>query len=410
MKKKWKVMITAGLALLVLASTVVPVLAQSEEEGTVSSGSVFRPGLAIVAPRAAQVGEKVGMTVFDRPNQEPVKDAGVWAFTREKAEAMQADIASIREADEAAEPDYESLANIYGTFLGYTSGSGKLQHTFDEAGWHLLVAIKQGYFPGRTGIAIGTIRRALAIEAPRMAPPGEEVTMTVFQRGTQEPIKDAGVWALTRENAEAMQADVASVMEADEVAEPDYESLANIYGTFLGTTNGSGQLKHTFDEAGFYVLVAVKRGYIPGRTGIAIRTIRQALAIDAPRAALVGEDVTMTVFQRGTLEPVKDAGVWAITREDADAMREEMDSLRDENGALTAEMDYESMMNIYGIFLGTTNGSGQLKHAFDEAGWYLLVAVKGGYIPGFAPIGIRAPSTMDTSNILTAPDSTISIR
>ncbi len=44
MKKKWKVMITAGLALLVLASTVVPVLAQSEEEGTVSSGLVFRPG------------------------------------------------------------------------------------------------------------------------------------------------------------------------------------------------------------------------------------------------------------------------------------------------------------------------------------------------------------------------------
>ncbi len=38
---------------------------------------------------------------------------------------------------------------------------------------------------------------SLAIVAPRIAPVGEEISMTVFLRANQEPFPDGGVWALT---------------------------------------------------------------------------------------------------------------------------------------------------------------------------------------------------------------------
>ena len=119
---------------------------------------------------------------------------------------------------------------------------------------------------------------ALAIQAPRRAPFGESVTMTVFQRGTEDPVKDAGIWAITRENAESLRERIAELREEDEnaIRELDWESLVSGYGFFLGTTHGNGQLKYAFTEEGGYLLIAIKPGYLPGRTGIAIRNIPEA--------------------------------------------------------------------------------------------------------------------------------------
>ena len=103
------------------------------------------------------------------------------------------------------EIDHESLVGAHGRLLGRTGSDGRLLHTFNEKGVHVLVAVNGGYLPGFTRINIGTMPRALAIEAPRRALPGESVTMTVFQRGTEEPIKGANIWAFTRENAEILK-------------------------------------------------------------------------------------------------------------------------------------------------------------------------------------------------------------
>jgi hypothetical protein len=214
--------------------------------------------------------------------------------------------------------------------------------------------------------------------------------MTVYQRGTGQPVEKAGVWAATRDKVEALKQDIAALRESDSVsaAEMDYESMANIYGIYLGHTDENGQLSHAFEEAGGYLLVAVKRGYIPGFAPIRIGDTPKALAIRAPQSAKVGEEVTMTVYQRGTGEPVEKAGVWAVTRDNVEALKQNMTALRENDTISAAEMDYESMANIYGIYLGHTDENGQLSHAFEEAGGYLLVAIKGGYIPGFASIRI----------------------
>jgi hypothetical protein len=155
MKRKWASIVAVLLAVMVLVSTAVPVLAQSEEE-TADSEAVLRAALAIMAPRRAPVGEAVTMTVFQRGTLDPVKDAGIWALTRDEAEALKAEIAGIREegGNGVRDLDHESLLRDHGTFLGTTHGNGQLKHAFDEAGWYLLVAVKEGYHPGRTPIAI----------------------------------------------------------------------------------------------------------------------------------------------------------------------------------------------------------------------------------------------------------------
>jgi hypothetical protein len=155
MKKKWTTIMAATLVLLVLASNASVALAQSEQEATDSVRPMFKPGLAIVAPRMYPVGEEAYMSVFDRPTQKPVKDATIWALTREQAEALKARLEELKESDTPTQDvDWESLVSSYGFSLGTTHGNGQLKYTFEEEGWYMLIALKEGYIPGRTGIAI----------------------------------------------------------------------------------------------------------------------------------------------------------------------------------------------------------------------------------------------------------------
>ena len=406
MKKKWSTIIATVLATVMLVTASVPALAESENvsaadaEPTVrvrqgqtvkiprkadptvrarqgqavkSRGTeppvIERHGLTIEAPRRAEPGETVTITVSERGSGDAVKDAAVWALSRQNAEALQAQIAGHKQLLEATDNgtppervDFEALVRVYGTFLGNTNGAGKVQYAFEEDSFYLLVALKPGYLPGRTGIAIKGMPQALAIEAPRRADPDETVTMTVTEKGSDKGVKDAAVWALTRENAEALRAEIEEIKSAGTDAAIDQEGLVSRYGFFLGNTNGAGKLQYAFEEEGFYLLVALKPGYLPGRTGIAIKTIPQGLAIQSPRKAEVGEEVTMTVVQRGGEKPVPDVAVWAL------------------------KLDLESLENVPGTFLGNTNENGELSYSFREAGLYLLLAKKTGYLPGLSPI------------------------
>ena len=97
----------------------------------------------------------------------------------------------------------------------------------------------------------------------------------------------------------------------------------------------------------------------------------------------------MTVFDRINHNPMEDAGVWALTRDNVETLKAEMQVLREDTSITAEEKDYEAVVGIYGDFIGRTDENGELTHAFDEAGAYLMVAVKKGYIPGFAPVFVR---------------------
>jgi len=223
------------------------------------------------------------------------------------------------------------------------------------------VAVAQ---PGLTSDVTPEVRPALAIKAPEVAGVGQWVTIKVVEENTGEPVPRAGVWAIDVNDLESETNDAEA-----------YASLAEKYGYFLGWTNRNGNVFHRFREAGRYVLVAVKDGFIPGFAQIAIRPLK-ALAIRAPDVAGVGQLVTITVYERYIGIPVPGAGVWAV------------DVNRIENASNDVEA-YASLAEKYGEFLGWTDRNGNVFHRFSEPGRYMLVAVKDGLIPGFAQIAIK---------------------
>ena len=380
--KKWQAILGTMVALVMTAS--VPLSSLAQNEAAAAAKPALSGSLAIVAPRSVPEGKEMSLGVFQRENQNQVPGAGVWALTREKAEEVKKAVSA---QTAAADIDYEALLGSHGSFLGRTGGDGRLVHTFRESGQYILVAAKKGYIPDFSPLAVrGAPVDVLVIKAPRMSPPGESVTISVTGKANGEPVEGAGIWALTREQAETLKSQIARVKPTDN-SSVDTEAQLNTHGIFLGRTHGNGELKHTFTGEGTYVLVTFKQGYMPGFTAIAIKNLPKALAIKAPQVSPVGETVTMTVTQRGTDEPVKDAGVWALTPTEAEALKARIAG----TNATTADIDIESTLHGSGIFIGKTNGNGEVKYKFDTAGRYVLVTAKQGYIPGYTGIAIIAP-------------------
>ncbi len=403
--KKWSIL--AGTALAVVTLTVaVPLtaFAQSEED-TAAVKPVVRDSLAIVAPRLVPVGKQISMSVFQCSDQSLVEGAGVWAVTQDKIEVLKKEAQKIQESNSAAEEKdkaYEAALNLHAFFIGKTDQSGKVWHAFKEQGKYLLVAVKWGYLPDFRPIAVGITPRALVIDAPKKAEVGEKITITVNEKGTGDGVKDAGVWALTREKAEALKAEMANKKNGDaDAVQAAVEQSLNVHGIFLGTTNGDGKLHYAFENAGGYLLVAVKRGYLPGLRPIAVGLTPKVLVIDAPSKAKVGEKIIITVNEKGTGNGVKDAGVWALSRTAAESIKQQLSSANKTTNGTALVASIEQTVKAQGIFLGTTNGDGKLHYAFDKAGVYVLVAVKQGYFPGLRPIVIGAAPQVSTEKSTT---------
>jgi hypothetical protein len=88
------------------------------------------------------------------------------------------------------------------------------------------------------------------------------------------------------------------------------------------------------------------------------------------------------------------------------SLKVDMDTLRQDTATAADEKDYESLMNIYGEYLGRTDERGNLTHVFSEEGAYLLVTVKKGYFPGWSPIKILSMPDEDGIREFRTDDST----
>ena len=272
--KKWQIILSIAAAVLVLAVTPLAILAQDQVTPRANSRAFFKGGLAIVAPGVVLSSQRMQLTVFLRINQRPVPNAGVWAVTGEKIEALKNEVKTLREQSgaNAAEADYEALATLYGVRLGRTDAKGRLTHTFNDPGNYLLVAFKKGYYPDFSGLAVRGLPKALVILAPRRASPGEPFTITVNQKGTKDGVQEAGVWAISEDDAQALKDKLAALREANKnnPDNVDWEAVLNDSAISLGQTNGDGQLNAELADQGKYLLVAFKKGYWPGYNGIAI--------------------------------------------------------------------------------------------------------------------------------------------
>jgi hypothetical protein len=270
--KKWQIILAATLALLVMVITPIAVLAaENNQPATTAVSPKWEGGLAIVAPRLAIVGQPMTMGVFLRSNQAPIAGVNVWAVTKESVTTLKSQFAPLRQnAANLADSDYEAILTPLGFKIGQTDGNGKLSYTFTAAGNFLLVAFKAHYVPDFSAMVVRNLPQVLGINTPRTSAPGESITISVFQKGTQIPVAEAGVWAVGKDKIADLQADVADIKAAGKAQTTDWDSVISLYGAKLGETDASGQLTATFDNAGGYLLFAVKSGYIPGYTGIRI--------------------------------------------------------------------------------------------------------------------------------------------
>ncbi|MFC1993701.1 hypothetical protein ACFLVI_00380 [Chloroflexota bacterium] len=351
--------------------------------------------LAIRAPQVALVGEEVTMAVYHRQTSEPIGAAGVWALSLNGIEAIKSGFAEIKAMGDVSSEDYDygSLLEAEGIFLGRTDMNGELTYTFDEVGRYLLVTWKEGYTPGFSFLAVKVRTNALEIMSPPWAPVGTEITLTVFDRYTLDEMEGAGIWALPKEIGKEIKAKLAKI-RADDISfeDLDYQAILDEQGTFLGRTDISGELTHTFDEAGRYLLVTWKAGYAPDFASLGIKDKTQALDIMAPAWAPAGIEVTITVFQKHTFDEIADAGIWALPKEIGKEIKAKLAKIRAE-GIPFEDYDYQSIMDAEGTFLGRTGIDGELTYTFDDADRYLLVTWKVGHAPDFASLGIREPGT-----------------
>jgi hypothetical protein len=257
--------------MLLVIGPIAVFATQNDQSANTAVRPKWEGGLAIVAPRIAIVGQPMNLGVFVRANQTPIAGVNVWAVTKESVEALKSEFAPLRQnAAQLEDKDYEAILATKGFKLGQTDGNGKLTYTFQATGNFMLIAFKAHYVPDFSALVVRNLPQVLGINAPRTSPPGESITISVFQRGTQTPISGAVVWAVGKDKVADLQANVASLKAADNAQNADWESVVKLYGTKLGETDGNGQLTATFDNAGGYLLVAVKQGYIPGYTGIRI--------------------------------------------------------------------------------------------------------------------------------------------
>jgi hypothetical protein len=114
----------------------------------------------------------------------------------------------------------------------------------------------------------------------------------------------------------------------------------------------------------------------PEVTTDTVPELRPALAIKAPELAGVGQWVTIKVIEKHTGKPVPRAGVWAVDVRDIETETNDAEA-------------YASLAEKCGHFLGWTDRNGNVFHRFREPGRYVLVAVKDGFVPGFAQIEIK---------------------
>ena len=244
-------------------------------------------------------------------------------------------------------------------------------------------------------VEVEAIRLGLAIKAPAVVKAGEPIRIQVVTRPGERPVPQAEVWAVSLNsftNDTELAADIASLTEAN--------------GFLLGTTNDNGYVDPAprIYREGRYMLVAIKPNFDPGFTMMKV-TSRIPLNLRAPDTARVGQTIMMTVTGpdgegipraaifavplRNTTDNTARNGSYDHLLEDAEACADIIDDPDAEAELRSADLQaYNRIMEMRRYFIGFTDRNGQLNHAFDEAGPYLLIAAKCGYTPDFHIIKI----------------------
>lgn len=365
------------------------------------------------------VGQPVTITVFTKRSHNTVAQAMVYALDSSII-AVPADIKNYS----TTYSNYIDTAISQGLFLGYTDNDGNVEYKFESTGKYLIIAVKDGYAPGFDKLEVNiAAEKRLFIRGPVSTQVGKQAVFKVTEREHGIPVENAEVYA-------KKIGDISIPLVVDSDVEIPYavENADEIKATgiFLGYSNGGGIVQYQFDEAGRYVVVALKDNYAAASKKLLVRAADlNKMTINVVRQADTGEEVVVKVFDASNNETVAGAAVYVIKRADLPPVVSQK-QIRNQkqiriNGISenitatstngTAVIAANGILPVIkdvlanGTLVGYTNNDGQISYTFNEVGNYIFVAVKEGYARCFAPIKITDNSV--SSLLIEAPETTV---
>jgi len=410
------------MAAAMLFPAAAEVRADDHGKGQVTT---VKSSLVIRVVESIQAGIPVDIKVYSN-NNKAVEGATVYALSTDNLTAFSSAQQSSKYAD---------IAVQNGDILGDTDANGSVKHTFSEAGVYILVAVKDGFNPASRKINVrAPEKEQLVIRAPGSAEVSENVTIGVYTRADKDPVTDADIYAMKySELIETVMPGTANRKQDKEISQntgnskgpvpgeqiavsgyqPGFDEVIS-KGVLLGSTDENGELICSFAESGVYALVAVKDGYnsASARISIGKGVDNNLLLIRTPGTTAIGQEITIGVYERKENAPVGDASLYILK------IRAVPSLTNTENGTATQKVFQATPLSVEnqlyvedavnsGQLIGETDDNGKFVYSFDEAGVYIIVAVKDGYNSGVARIQVRAGSVQNSLKVIVRSSSPI---
>ncbi|TSA55523.1 MAG: hypothetical protein D4R38_00365 [Dehalococcoidia bacterium] len=253
--------------------------------------------------------------------------------------------------------------------------------------------------------------QALMIKVNNTAEMGQPVTITVFSRRSNETIAGAPVYAI-KTSGRVGPADPGNYTTLD----GELEALTESDGILIGTTGSDGTVLANLAEAGRYLLVATKDGFIPGFARLQVKEDGQKgrLNLQAPASFPTGQQVTIRVTYGISGQAVENATVSAFKTVNLLPPTIKPAPVPTENGTATQMiLDQQAYIMINPdqaeilasqvgkreIILGSSNSAGEVSYTFKDPGMYMLLVRKDGYLPGARRINIQPDTALRSLNI-----------
>jgi len=257
-------------------------------------------------------------------------------------------------------------------------------------------------------------KQALMIKVDKTVEVSQPVTITVFSKHSHETIAGAPVYAIKTGNRVGPAGTDNYTTLTSEV-----EALIESDGTLIGTTGSNGTVSAVLSEAGRYLLLATKDGYVPGFARLQVKQITEdeqklRLTLQAPASSPAGQQITIKVTNGSSGQAVDNATISAFKtpNELPPIIRPAPQPV--ENGTATQMiikqqapivLDTEQEDTLTGrlgkreIVLGSSNSAGEVFYTFTDPGMYMLLVRKNGYLPGARRINIQSDTALKSLDV-----------
>jgi hypothetical protein len=225
-------------------------------------------------------GQPATLKVWEKGTNQPVATAAVYVLKT-------GDSGDIKAMPPTANNDKSqgeaNRAREKGTLAGYTDDKGQVVFTFGSSGQYVLAAFKDGYSPAFSYITytLPNTKKSLTITAPAEAYANAMVNIGAYDAGGAA-LGKIGIYSLRMDVVAQAATALQSGAKPDAAAREKYGPILREKSSFLGYTDGNGQLNVKFPRTGAFMLLAIRDGYLPDFAKINIKPAPVPVPVPVP--------------------------------------------------------------------------------------------------------------------------------